>query len=94
MVNLIFVDQEFNKIVDRMGMAIVNTCAMKEHVTDAERNVRTTKDSTRCSVAEFWRIRIRTLPKQVIMYTHGVPGSFLDERAACCERNQHGTLPV
>ena len=44
MVNLILVDQEFDKIVDRMGMAIVNTCATNEHVTDAERNVCTIKD--------------------------------------------------
>ena len=53
MVNLILMDQELDKIVDRMGMAIVNTCATNEHVTDAERNVRTIKDSTRCSVAVF-----------------------------------------
>ena len=51
-----------------MGIAIVNTCATNEHVTDAERNVCTIKDSTRCSVAEFWRIRIHTLPKQVIIH--------------------------
>ena len=59
MINFILMDTEFDKIVDRMGMTIVNTCATNEHVTDAERNFRTIKDSTRCSVAEFWRIRIR-----------------------------------
>ena len=47
MVNLILMDQEFDKIVDRMDMAIVNTCATNEHVTDAERNVRTIKGSIR-----------------------------------------------
>jgi hypothetical protein len=67
-VNLILMDQEFDKIVDRMDMAIVNTCATNEHVTDAERNIRTIKDSTRCSVAEFRRIRVHTLPKQVIIH--------------------------
>ena len=67
MANLILMDQKIDKIVDRMDMAIVNTCATNEHVTDAERNVRTIKDSTGCSVAEFWRIRAHTLPKQVII---------------------------
>ena len=61
MVNLILMDQEFDKIVDRMDMAIVNTCATNEHVTDAEQNVRTIKDGTRCLVAELRRIRIHTL---------------------------------
>ena len=46
MVNLILMDQEFDKIVDRMDMAIVNTCATNEHVTEAERNIRPIKDST------------------------------------------------
>ena len=46
MVNLVLMDQEFDKIVDRMDMAIVNTCATNKHVTDAELNVRTIKDIT------------------------------------------------
>ena len=61
-------DQEFDKIVDRMGMTIINTCATNEHVTDAERNVRMIKDNTRYSVAELWRIGVHTLPKQVIIH--------------------------
>ena len=68
MVNLILMDQEFDKIVERMDMAIINTCATNEHVTDAERNIRTIKDGTRSSVAEFRHIRIHTLPKQVIIH--------------------------
>ena len=63
MAKLILMDQKIDKIVDRMDMAIVNTCATHEHVTDAERNVRTIKDSMRCFVAEFWQIRVHTLPK-------------------------------
>ena len=59
MVNLVLMDQEFDKIVDRMGVAIVNTCATNEHVTEAERNVRAIK---------FRRIRVHTLPKQVIIH--------------------------
>ena len=68
MVNLILMDQEFDKIVDRMDMAIVNTTAAREHVTDAERGIRTIKDSGRCTVAEFRRIGVTALPKQVIIH--------------------------
>ena len=62
-VNLILMDQESANIVVRMDMAIVNTCATNEHETDVERNICTIKGSTCCSVAEFWQIRIHTLPK-------------------------------
>ena len=58
MVNLVLMDQEFDNYI-----AIVNTCATNEHVTDAERNVCMTKDSMRCSAAEFRRIGVHTLPK-------------------------------
>ena len=51
MVNLILMGQEFDDIVDRIGMAIVNKCATNEHMTDAARNVCTIKDSTQCFVA-------------------------------------------
>ena len=69
MVNLMLMEVEFDKIVDRIDTAIVNTCATNKHVTDAERNVFTMiKDSTRCSVAEFRQVRVHTLPKQVIIH--------------------------
>ena len=42
--------------------------ATNEHVKDAERNVFTIKDGMRCSVIELRRIRIHTLPKQVIIH--------------------------
>ena len=61
-------DQEFDKIVDQMEMAIVNTTAAREHVTDAERGIRCIKDSGRCTMAELRRIGIITLPKQVIIH--------------------------
>ena len=81
MVNLIctyIIDQEFDKIVDRMDMASVNTCATNEHVTDAERNVHTIKDGTRCSVEELRRIRIHTLPKQVIIHMVNLSVSWIN----------------
>ena len=71
-------DQEFDKIVDRMDMAIVNTYATNEHVTDAERNVHTIKDGTRCSVEELRRIRIHTLPKQVIIHMVNLSVSWIN----------------
>ena len=83
MVNFILMDQEFDKIVDQMEMGIVNTTAAREHVTDAERGIRTIKDSGRCTVAEFRRIGITTLPKQY--HPHGVFCSIL---AKCCASHQ------
>ena len=68
MINFILMDQEFDKIVDRMDMGIVNTTAAREHVTDAERGIRTIKDSGRCTVAKFRRIGITMIPKQVIIH--------------------------
>ena len=61
-------DQEFDKIVDQMEMAIVNTTAAREHVTDAERGIRCMKDSGRCTVTELRRIVITCLPKQMIIH--------------------------
>ena len=46
MIILILMGTELDEIVDRMGIAIVNTRATNEYVTDAERNVRTIKEST------------------------------------------------
>ena len=68
MVNYILMDQEFDKIVDKMDLAIVNTCGAREHVTDAERGIRTIKESSRCTVAELRRVGITILPKQVIIH--------------------------
>ena len=68
MANLILMDQKIDKIVGRMDMAIINTCGTNGHVKDAEQNVCTIKDSTRCSVADFWKIGLHTLPKQVIIH--------------------------
>ena len=68
MVNYILMDQEFDKIVDKMDLAIVNTCGAREHVTDAERGIRTIKDTSRCTVAKSRRIGITLLRKQVIIH--------------------------
>ena len=49
-------------------MAIVNTTAAREHVTDCERGIRTIKESARCTVSEMRRVEIKVLPKQVIIH--------------------------
>ena len=53
MINYILMDQEFDKIVDKMNLAIVNTCGAREHVTDAERGICTIK--TRPD-ARYWNL--------------------------------------
>ena len=66
MVKVILMDMEFEKIIDEIDMAIVNTTAAREHVTDCERGIRTIKESARCTVSEMRRVNIKVLPKQVI----------------------------
>ena len=61
-------DMEFEKIIDEIDMAIVNTTAAREHVTDCERGIRTIKESARCTVSEMRRVNIKVLPKQVIIH--------------------------
>ena len=68
MVNYILMDQEFDKIVDKMDLTIVSTCGAREHVTDAERGIWNIKDAARCTVAELRRIGITLLPRQTIIH--------------------------
>ena len=68
MVNVILMDQEFEKIVPEMKMALVNTTAAREHVSDIEREIRTIKEGTRTTVSTLAKIGVRFLPKQVIIH--------------------------
>ena len=68
MVKVILMDMEFEKIEDEIDMALVNTTGAREHVTDVERGIRTIKESARCTVSELRRVKIKTLPKQVIIH--------------------------
>ena len=68
MVKVILMDMEFEKIVGEIDMAIVNTTAAREHVTDCERGIRTIKESARCTVSEMRRVDIKGLPKQAIIH--------------------------
>merc|ERR1712194_319261 len=68
MVKVILMDMEFEKIIDGIDMAIVNTTAAREQVTDCESGIRTIKESARCTVSEMRRVNIKVLPKQVIIH--------------------------
>ena len=68
MVKVILMDMEFEKIIDEIDMAIVNTTAAREHVTNCERRIRTIKESARYTVSETRRVNIKVLPKQVIIH--------------------------
>ena len=67
MVKVILIEMEFEK-KDEIDMAMVNTTAAREHVTDCERGIRTIKESARCTVSKMRRVNIKVLPKQVIIY--------------------------
>ena len=41
MVKVILMDMEFEKIINKIDMVIVNTIGAREHVTDCERGIRT-----------------------------------------------------
>ena len=68
MVKVVLMDMEFEKIIDKIDMAIVNTTAARELVTNCERGIRTIKESARCIVSEMRRVNIKVLPKQVIIH--------------------------
>ena len=68
MVNVILMDQEFEKIVPEMKMALVNTTAAREHVSDIEREIRTIKEGARTTVSTLTKIGVCYLPKQVIIH--------------------------
>ena len=68
MVNVILMDQEFEKIVPEMKMALINTTAAREHVSDIEREIRTIKEGARTTVSTLTKIGVRYLPKQVIIH--------------------------
>ena len=45
MVNGVSMDQEFDKVVNQMGIALVNSVSAREHVMDAEQNIQSIKKS-------------------------------------------------
>ena len=63
MVNVILMDQEFEKIAPNMEMALVNTTAAREHVSDIEREIRPIKEGARTTVFTLTQVGVRFLPK-------------------------------
>ena len=68
MVNIILMDQEFEKVAPDMDLALVNTTAAREHVVEVEREIRTIKEGTRSTVSTLRKIGVKTLPKQMIIH--------------------------
>ena len=52
-VNLMLMDQEFEKIKDVMPLVEVNTTAAREHVPEIERRIRTIKERVRATTSQF-----------------------------------------
>ena len=93
MANCILVDQDFDKILDKTNLAIVNTCGAREHVTDAERGIRTIKDTLRCAVAELRKIGITLLPKQVVIHLVYFSVLWVPSPPPRYQWDQRGILP-
>jgi hypothetical protein len=63
MVKVILMYMESEKIIDEIDIAIVNTTATREHVTNCERGIWTIKESARCTVSELRQVEIKVFPK-------------------------------
>jgi hypothetical protein len=50
---LALIDKEFNKNGDLLGLLEMNTTAASEHVGKVEREIRLTKERTRCATTGF-----------------------------------------
>ena len=49
--NVVLMDQEFDKIVDEAPKVDINTTAAREHVGDTERTIRTVKEHSQAVVS-------------------------------------------
>ena len=67
-VKVTLMGMKFEKIINKINMAIVNTTAAREYMTNCERGIRTIKESTRCTVSELRRAEIKVLQKEVIIH--------------------------
>ena len=64
-VNVILMDQEFDKVVDELPMVEINTSAAREHVGEIERGIRTIKGRCRGVIAT---LKYAVLPRQVVIH--------------------------
>ena len=67
-VKVILMDKEFDKIRDAVGHLEINTTAAREHDTEIERQIKTVKERTRCSIASLLNCGIEHLHKQIVIH--------------------------
>ena len=65
---IIVMDMTFEKLIDEIYIAIVNTTGARKHVINYERGIRTIKEGAGCTVSELRRVEIKVLPEQVIIH--------------------------
>ena len=63
-VNLMLMDQDFEKIKDVLPLVEVNTTAAREHVPEIERHIRTIKERVRATTSLF---PFNPVPKMVLI---------------------------
>ena len=64
-VNVVLMDQEFDKIVDEVTNLDINTTAAREHVREIERVIRTVKERS-CAVVSYKPYVV--LPKPMVIH--------------------------
>ena len=65
---VILPDMEFEKTIGDSDVAFVNTTGAREYVIDKERGIHKMKESVHYTVLELRRLKLSTLPKQVIIH--------------------------
>jgi hypothetical protein len=64
-VQLVMMDQEFDKVENIVNMVKINTTAARKYVGDIERNIRVIKERSRAIVSN---LPYKILPRQVIIH--------------------------
>ena len=89
-VKVILMDQEFDKIETKVGLAEVNTTASREHVPKIKRVIRTSTEGYRSTVSKMHREGISIWPKH--NYQFGVLLRILAACGPSGQRNQQNTF--
>ena len=89
-VDVVLMDQEFDKIVDEILLAEVNTTAAREHVAEIERAIRVIKERCRGILST---LPFKYLPQRVLTATLGIFCHPLVECIAGKEWNFGGIFP-
>ena len=65
-VNIMLMDMEFEKFKDELPLVEVTIIAVREHVPEIERRIRTTKERVRTATSDF---PFNTIPMMVLIQT-------------------------